>query len=81
VKPITKNDLTNVIFKEMSNGKLPGAHGLTVEFYAKFWVQLVDNLHKSISHGLKKGKLSVSQRRFVIRLIAKKGKDQADIKG
>jgi hypothetical protein len=31
-KPITKNDLTNVIFKEMSNGKSPGADGLTVKF-------------------------------------------------
>jgi hypothetical protein len=80
-KPITKNDLTNVIFKEMSNGKSPGADVLKVEFYVKFWVYLVDDLHKSISHGLKKGKLSVSQRRSVIRLIAKKGKDQADIKG
>jgi hypothetical protein len=76
-----KNDLTNVIFKEMSNRKSPGANGLTVEFYVKFWFHLVNNLHKSISHGLKKGKLSVSQRRSVIRLIAKKGKDQADIKG
>jgi hypothetical protein len=80
-KPIAKYNLTNVIFKEMSNGKSPGADGLTVELYAKFWVHLVDDLHKSISHGLKKGKLSVSQRRSVIRLIAKKGKDQADIKG
>jgi hypothetical protein len=80
-KPITKNNLTNVIFKEMSNRKSPGADGLTVQFYVKFWVRLVDDLHKSISHGLKKGKLSVSQRRSVIRLIAKKGKGQADIKG
>jgi hypothetical protein len=79
-KPITKNDLTNVIFKEMSSGKSPGADGLTVKFYMKFWVHLVDNLHKSISHGLKKGKLSESQRRSVIRLIANKGKNQADIK-
>jgi hypothetical protein len=65
----------------MSNGKSPGANGLTVEFYVKFWVHIVDDLHKSIIHGLKKGKLSESQRRSVIRLIAKKGKDQADIKG
>jgi hypothetical protein len=65
----------------MGHGKSPGADGLTVEFYQKFWVHLVDNLHKSISHGLKKGKLSESQRRSVIRVIAKKGKNQADIKG
>jgi hypothetical protein len=65
----------------MSNGKSPGADGLTVKLYAKFWLHLVDDLHKSIIHGLKKGKLSVSQRRSVIRLIAKKGKDQAGIKG
>jgi hypothetical protein len=49
-QPITKNNLTNVIFKEMGNGKSPGADGLTVELYMKFWVHLVDDLHKSISH-------------------------------
>jgi hypothetical protein len=65
----------------MINGKSPGAHGLTVKLYMKFWVHIVDNLHKSISHGLKKGKLYKLQRRSVIRLIAKNGKDQADIKG
>jgi hypothetical protein len=54
---------------------------LTVEFYKKFWVHLFDDLHKSISHELKKGKLSESQRRSVISLIAKKGKNKADIKG
>jgi hypothetical protein len=54
---------------------------LTFEFYMKSWVHLVNNLHKSISHGLRKGKLSESQRRAVIRLIAKKGKNLADIKG
>jgi hypothetical protein len=80
-KPIIKNDLTNVIFKEMDHGKSPGADGLTVEFYQKFWVHLVNNLHKSRSHGLEKGILSESKRRSVIKLIAKKGKDQTDIKG
>jgi hypothetical protein len=80
-KPIKKNNLTNVIFKEMDHRKSPGANGLTVDFYQKFMVHLVDDLHKNINHGLKKGRLSESQRRSVIRLIAKKGKDQADIKG
>jgi hypothetical protein len=65
----------------MSSGMSSGADGLTVEFYMKFWVHLVDDLHKNRSHRLKKGKLSESQRRSVIRLIAKKGKNQADIKG
>jgi hypothetical protein len=35
-KPITNNDLINVIFKKMSIGKSPGADGLTVKFYVKF---------------------------------------------
>jgi hypothetical protein len=35
-KPITKNNLTNVIFKEMGSGKSPGADVLTVKFYMKF---------------------------------------------
>jgi hypothetical protein len=80
-KPIIKNNLTHVIFKEMDHRKSPGADGLSVEFYQRFWVHLVDDLHQSISHGLEKGTLSELQRRSVIRLIAKKGKNETDIKG
>jgi hypothetical protein len=80
-KPIIKKDLTHVIIKEMDHGKSPRTDRLLVEFYQKFWVHLVDNLHQSISHRIEKGTLSESQRRSVIRLIAKKGKDQTDNKG
>jgi hypothetical protein len=41
---ITKNDLTRMVYKEMSTGKSPGDDGLPVEFYRKFWVSLVNPL-------------------------------------
>jgi hypothetical protein len=57
-KPIIKNELTNIIFREMDHGKRPGADGLSVEFYHKFWEHLVDDLHQSISHSIEKWTLS-----------------------
>ncbi len=78
---ITKNDVTRMIHKEMDTGKSPGDDGLTVDFYRKFWQYLVDPLFNSLKASQEKGQLSDSQRRSVIRLIAKKGKDQTEIKG
>jgi hypothetical protein len=42
----------------MDHRKSPGADGLSVEFYQKFWEHLVDDLHQSISHGIEKRTLS-----------------------
>jgi hypothetical protein len=78
---ITKNDMTRMILKETDTGKTPGNDGLTVDFYRKFWQYLVDPLFQSLQASQEKGMLSDSQRRSVIRLIAKKGKDQSEIKG
>jgi hypothetical protein len=73
--------VTRMIHNEMDTGKSPGDDGLTVNFYRKFWQYLVDPLVKSLQVSQEKGQLSDSQRRSVIRLIAKKGKDQREIKG
>ena len=57
---------------QMWSGKSPGADGLPVEFYRRFWgllgVDLVDSLNYSFMHG----SLSNSQCRGIIRLLYKK---------
>jgi hypothetical protein len=78
---ITRNDITRMVHQEMDIGKSPGDNGHTVDFNHKFWLYLVEPLFSSLTAGQEKGQLSDSQRRSVIRLIAKKGKDQSEIKG
>ena len=64
----------------MQNGKSPGCDGLTAEFYKTFWPLvgplLVDTLNYSAEHG----ELSQSQKRGVITLLQKKGRDPELIK-
>jgi hypothetical protein len=78
---ITRNDITRMVHQEMDIGKSPGDDDLTVDFYRKFWLYSVEPLFSSLTAGQEKGQLSDSQRQSVIRLIAKKGKDQSEIKG
>ena len=56
----------------MSSGKSPGADGLPVEFYRRFWSllgqDLIDVLNNSFTHG----SLSDTQRQGILRLLFKK---------
>jgi hypothetical protein len=65
----------------MTLGKSPGSDGLTVAFYRKFWHILATHYVKSMQKCVDRGLLSNSQNESVIRLIAKKGKDQSTLKG
>jgi hypothetical protein len=78
----TLNEITRVLFKESKAGKAPGDDGLTNKYYKTFWKQLHGPLLYSLRAGMhgEKG-LSDSQKRSVIRLIGKKGKDKTVIKG
>ena len=80
-RSITLNDLTTVLFKNMSPSKSPGNDGLTVKFLRKFWPQLSSLLMESLKESWEHGELSTSQKESVIRLIEKKGKSQSTIKG
>ena len=57
---------------QMSSGKSPGADGLPVEFYQRFWGLLGADLVDSLNYSFKHGSLSDSQRRGIIRLLYKK---------
>ena len=78
-RPITRNEAYNAL-KAMKGGKAPGDDGLTVNFYKCFWSILAPSIMGCFEEALTEGSLSTSQKRSVIKLLLKKGKDPLDIK-
>ena len=60
---------------QMKNGKSPGTDGLTIEFYKIFWNTIKNPLLQSFKYTYEQSLLSVEQRRAIINLIPKTGKD------
>jgi len=60
---------------QMKTGKTPGSDGLTVEFYHTFWDIVGQLVINSISEGLEKGELSLSQRKAILKLLYKNGQE------
>ena len=59
----------------MKKGKSPGSDGLTSDFYKFFWTDIQVAVFESFIYGFKCSKLSVEQKRGILRLLPKKGKD------
>ena len=66
--------------KSFKLNKSPGCDGLPAEFYVEFWQEIEDKLVECLNFGLARGTLALSQRRGVITLLEKKGKDNTLIK-
>ena len=66
--------------KCFKQNKSPGCDGLTSEFYQKFWKEIGPKLVETLNSSKQKGHLSQSQRRGVITLLEKRGKDSSKIK-
>lgn len=66
--------------KNMKSGKTPGCDGLPAEFYKKFWNLVGPLLLSSFLYSLEKGILTPDQRRGIITLIPKKGRDKTLIR-
>ena len=58
--------------KAMENNKSPGNDGIPAEFYKVFWNDISVFYIKAINTAHERGKLSISQRRGIIKLIPKK---------
>ena len=58
--------------KAMENNKSPGNGGIPAEFYKVFWNDISVFYIKAINTAHELGKLSISQRRGIIKLIPKK---------
>ena len=66
--------------KSMKSDKSPGTDGLPCEFYKVFCNDLAELLINSLNYSYKTGKLSISQRRGVIKLIPKRDAELNAIK-
>ena len=73
-KPISLSELHEAL-QCMRPEAVPGCDGITVGFYLKFWPVVKDLLFSSYIHAFEYGAMSISQRRGIIKLIPKKGKD------
>ena len=79
-RPITQAEVSTTLFKNMNPGKSPGCDGLTVAFYKKFWDFLKAPLFRCLEASVREGELTSSQKKSIIRLIQKKGKDPTILK-
>lgn len=76
---LTEDDLLSAL-KQMKNGKSPGSDGFSVDFYKVFWPGIKKMVLESLTFGLKRGTLSMEQRRGVVCLIPIKKKDRLDLR-
>ena len=57
----------------MPSSKTPGTDGLPCKFYKVFWSDVGQIFINSLNYSYESGRLSISQRRGIIKLIPKKG--------
>ena len=61
--------------KDLPNDKTPGNDGFSTNFYKIFWPNIKDLLFKGINYSFHSGLLSLDQRRGIINIIPKEGKE------
>ena len=76
---ISEKEILNSI-KQLANGKTPGSDGLPADFYKFFWTDIKQLLIDSIKYSMKKGELSIEQKRGIITLLPKKHKNRLLLK-
>jgi len=67
------------ILNSFGDNKCPGSDGLPKEFYIYFWEEIKGLLMNSFQYSLYTGSLSIDQRKGIISLIPKKGKDTTNL--
>ncbi len=67
-KTIIEQEILNSI-KQLTNGKTPGTDGLSADFYNFFWIDIKKLLINSILYVMKKGNLSIEEKRGIITLL------------
>ncbi len=78
-KPISESEIFKSI-RNLSSGKTPGSDGQPTDFYKFFWCDIKSLLTQSIIHVMEKGELSIEQKRGIITLLPKKGKNRLYLK-
>ena len=77
--PLTETECFSSL-KQMADSKTPGIDGLPAEFYKIFWSDISDALIAALNFAYDIGKLSITQRRGLIKLIPKKETDLKNLK-
>ena len=72
---ISLEELESVL-NSFRNNKSPGNDGLPIEFYKTCWNLINESFMACVKESFKYGEMSSSQRKAVINLIAKQGKDR-----
>ena len=75
---ITLHDLTKSL-RDFESNKTPGCDGLTKEFYVTFWTVLGPKILETLRYCKERKLLTQTQRRGVITLLHKQGKDKTKI--
>ena len=78
-RPITPEEIKAAVFA-MSNQKAPGLDGIPVEFYKKFWHLIGQHLVGAVLQVFDLEGLGSSQRRGIIRLLPKPGRNLLSLK-
>ena len=66
--------------KELPNKKTPGTDGFTADFYKFFWPNIKDIVFESLTYAFDNNTLSIEQKRGILSIIPKKGKDLRRLK-
>jgi exonuclease III len=76
---ITSEEIWKII-KESPNNKSPGTDGYTNEFYKTLWPYINNYLMEAYKEAIKEGEMCTSQKRGIISLLPKEGKDTRELK-
>ena len=66
--------------REKGSEKTPGTDGLPAKFYKVFWKDISSTLISALNYAYEIGKLSITQRRGIIKLVPKKDAEPFFIK-
>ena len=64
----------------MRKNKTPGRDGISIDFYAHFWDIIGMDMYQMISYSYQTNSLAESQKKGVLNLIPKSGKDARYLK-
>ena len=73
-QPITIEECGKSL-KQLANNKAPGTDGFTADFYKFFWIDIKCFVYNSFIYSFENGILSIDQRRAILTLLPKIGKD------
>ena len=74
-QPLTEKECLEVL-KQCGKNKSPGSDGLSVEFYLQFWNLVGDEMVQSFYYAQEEGRLNITQRQGIIKVLPKKKKDR-----